>query len=115
MEQPRPANGVSADGFADRDRRAAENFGRAAQEAGVDRIVYLGGPMPEGESISPHLSSRLEVEQLLLDAIPGSTALRASIVIGAGSVSFRLLVRLIERMKVLPMPGWREHSTQPID
>lgn len=107
--------------FADLDRRAADNFARAAQEAGVDRIVYLGGLIPRSEadapgaSISPHLRSRLEVEQIILDAIPGSVALRASIVVGAGSSSFRLLVRLIERLRVLPMPGWRGHRTQPID
>jgi uncharacterized protein YbjT (DUF2867 family) len=110
------AHGAGPNGaFADLDRRAADNFARAAQEAGVDRIVYLGGLVPQGESISPHLQSRLEVEQILLDAIPDSVALRASIVIGAGSSSFRLLVRLIERLKVLPLPGWRRHRTQPID
>src|SRR3954451_5115375 len=96
-------------GFADLDRRAADNFARAAQEAGVDRVVYLGGLIPQGESISPHLRSRLEVEQILLDAIPDSVALRASIVIGAGSVSFRLLVRLIERLWLVPLPAWRHN------
>jgi uncharacterized protein YbjT (DUF2867 family) len=101
--------------FADLDRRAADNFARAAQEAGVDRIVYLGGLIPQGQSISPHLRSRLEVEEILLDAIPDSVALRASIVIGAGSSSFQLLVRLIERLRILPMPGWRDNRTQPID
>jgi uncharacterized protein YbjT (DUF2867 family) len=101
--------------FADLDRRAADNFARAAQEAGVDRIVYLGGLIPQGQSISPHLRSRLEVERILLDAIPDSVALRASIVIGAGSSSFQLLVRLIERLRVLPMPAWRRNRTQPID
>src|SRR3954468_10153263 len=101
--------------FADLDRRAADNFARAAQEAGIDRVVYLGGLVPQGGAISPHLRSRLEVEQILLDAIPDSVALRASIVIGAGSSSFRLLVRLIERLWVLPMPSWRENRTQPID
>jgi uncharacterized protein YbjT (DUF2867 family) len=110
------AHGAGPNGaFADLDRRAADNFARAAQEAGVDRVVYLGGLIPQGESISPHLRSRLEVEQILLDAIPDSVALRASIVIGAGSSSFRLLVRLIERLRVLPMPGWRRNRTQPID
>ena len=110
------AHGAGPNGaFADLDRRAADNFARAAQEAGVDRIVYLGGLIPQGQSISPHLRSRLEVEQILLDAIPDSVALRASIVIGAGSSSFRLLVRLIERLRVLPMPGWRRNRTQPID
>ncbi|MEA2496714.1 MAG: hypothetical protein QOJ29_4625 [Thermoleophilaceae bacterium] len=111
MEQAARPNG----GFADLDRRAAENFARAAQTAGVDRIVYLGGMVPQGHAISPHLRSRLEVEQILLDAIPDSVALRASIVIGARSSSFQLLVRLIEKLRVLPMPAWRENRTQPID
>src|SRR5215211_5747362 len=100
--------------FAGRDRRAAEAFGLAARDAGVERIVYLGGIAPAGRA-SRHLRSRLEVERILLDAVPGSTALRASIVIGAGSSSFRVLVRLVERLRVLPMPGWRRHRTQPID
>jgi uncharacterized protein YbjT (DUF2867 family) len=100
--------------FAARDRRAAETFGAAAADAGVERIVYLGGMAPAGRP-SPHLRSRLEVERILLDAVPESTALRASIVIGAGSASFRLLVRLVERLRVLPMPSWRANRTQPID
>ena len=106
---------ASSDGdFANRDRRSADAFGRAAAEAGVKRIVYLGGIEPGGR-VSPHLRSRLEVERILLDAVPRSTALRASIVIGAGSSSFRVLVRLVERLRVLPMPGWRHNRTQPID
>src|SRR3954453_9805936 len=110
------AHGMGPNGaFAELDRRAADNFARAAQEAGVDRIVYLGGLVPQGGAVSPHLRSRLEVAQILLDAIPDSVALRASIVIGAGSSSFRLLVRLIERLWVLPMPSWRENRTQPVD
>jgi uncharacterized protein YbjT (DUF2867 family) len=100
--------------FAARDRRAAEGFGVAAAAEGVERIVYLGGIEPSGK-LSPHLRSRLEVERLLLEAVPGSTALRASIVIGAGSSSFRVLVRLVERMRLLPMPSWHENRTQPID
>lgn len=102
-----------ANGFADRDRVAAESFGRAAAAAGVERIVYLGGIQPPGR-VSAHLGSRLEVERILLDAVPGSTALRASIVIGAGSSSFRILVRLVERLRVMPMPAWRQNRTQPI-
>jgi uncharacterized protein YbjT (DUF2867 family) len=101
--------------FAGRDRRMAETFGQAAARAGVERIVYLGGIVPPHRPLSPHLQSRLEVEQILLRAVPGSTALRASIVIGAGSSSFRILVRLVERLRVLPMPGWRGNRTQPID
>jgi uncharacterized protein YbjT (DUF2867 family) len=105
---------ASDGGFAARDRRAAEAFGRAAAGAGVERIVYLGGIAPAGPH-STHLGSRLEVEEILLSAVPRSTALRASIVIGAGSSSFRLLVRLVERLRVLPLPGWRSNRTQPID
>jgi uncharacterized protein YbjT (DUF2867 family) len=101
--------------FAGRDRRMAAAFGEAAASAGVERIVYLGGIVPDGRPLSPHLRSRLEVEETLLAAVPGSTALRASIVIGAGSASFRLLVRLVERLRVLPLPGWRRNRTQPID
>src|SRR3954466_7580076 len=93
--------------FAELDRRAADNFARAAQEAGVDRIVYLGGLIPPGQGISPHLRSTLGAEEILLDAIPDSVALRASIVIGARSSSFQLLVRLIERLWLVPLPAWR--------
>jgi len=101
--------------FSGRDRRMAEAFGEAAARAGVERIVYLGGIVPEHGAQSPHLRSRLEVEEILLSAVPGSTALRASIVIGASSSSFRILVRLVERLRVLPLPRWRHNRTQPID
>jgi uncharacterized protein YbjT (DUF2867 family) len=101
--------------FAGRDRRMAASFADAAARAGVERIVYLGGIVPAGGARSPHLRSRLEVEEILLGAVPGSTALRASIVIGAGSSSFRILVRLVERLRVLPLPAWRHNRTQPID
>jgi uncharacterized protein YbjT (DUF2867 family) len=104
------ANGAP---FADRDRHAAEGFAGAAARAGLERIVYLGGIEPASRT-SPHLRSRLEVERTLLDAVPGSTALRASIVVGAGSSSFRVLVRLVERLRVLPLPAWRKNRTQPI-
>ena len=110
-----PAAGADGD-FASRDRVAAENFAGAAQAAGVERIVYLGGLVPEDPGLlSPHLASRLEVERILLEALPRSTALRASILIGARSPSFRILVRLVERLRLLPFPGWRDYRTQPID
>jgi uncharacterized protein YbjT (DUF2867 family) len=101
--------------FADRDRQAAERFAAAARDAGVRRIVYLGGLVPAHAPASPHLASRLEVEQALLAAAPEAVALRASIVIGARSRSFRFLVRLVERVPVMPLPAWRVHRTAPID
>jgi len=97
-----------------RERQAASNFAQAARAAGVRRVVYLGGMIGEGAR-SEHLESRLEVERVLLEAIPDSVALRASIVIGARSRSFRLLVRLIERLPVLVIPAWGSHRTTPVD
>jgi uncharacterized protein YbjT (DUF2867 family) len=108
-----PATGNGS--FAGRDRQMATSFAEAAARAGVERIVYLGGIVPDDRSLSSHLRSRLEVEGILLSAVPDSTALRASIVIGAGSASFRILVRLVERLRVLPLPAWRANRTQPID
>jgi uncharacterized protein YbjT (DUF2867 family) len=101
----------SPDGFRGRDRQAAERFAAAAADAGVGRIVYLGGLMGS----SPHLASRVEVEASLLRAVPDSVALRASIIVGAHSRSFRFLVRLVERLPVVPLPAWRRYRTQPID
>jgi uncharacterized protein YbjT (DUF2867 family) len=103
------------DGYATRDRRAAEQFAEAAREAGVERVVYLGGPVPPDRPPSLHLRSRLEVEETLLGATPASVALRASIVIGPRSRSFRFLVRLVERLPVIPLPPWRDFRTRPID
>jgi uncharacterized protein YbjT (DUF2867 family) len=106
----------SRDGaFQAREHRAAHNFVRAARRAGVRRIVYLGGFVPAGSRASPHLASRLAVEEVLLGATGESVAFRASIVIGARSRSFRFLVRLVERLPVLVVPAWRNHRTAPID
>jgi uncharacterized protein YbjT (DUF2867 family) len=106
--------------FGVRERRAAENFAAAAVKARVGRIVYLGGLVPKpGAALtagtSAHLASRLAVERTLLEAVPDSVALRASIVIGDRSRSFRFLVRLVERMPILLIPAWRDHRTAPID
>ena len=103
------------DPFASRERDAARRFAAAARVAGARRIVYLGGPLPPGGPRSAHLSSRLEVERILLEGVPDSVALRASIVIGARSRSFRFLVRLVERLPVLALPAWRDNRTAPID
>jgi uncharacterized protein YbjT (DUF2867 family) len=103
------------EGFEARERRSARNFADAARRAGVGRVVYLGGPVPRDAPVSPHLASRLAVEEALLEAIPDSVALRASVVIGARSRSFRFLVRLVERMPVIPLPPWSASKSRPID
>lgn len=109
------ANGADTTSFAARERASADTFAQAARAAGVERIVYLGGLVPAKGRPSTHLASRYAVERVLLDAVPGSVALRASVVIGARSRSFRFLVRLVERMPVLALPAWRRYRTQPID
>jgi uncharacterized protein YbjT (DUF2867 family) len=103
------------DPFATRERTAASRFGQAARAAGVKRIVYLGGLVPPGGPRSAHLASRMAVERILMESVPASVALRASIVIGARSRSFRFLVHLVERMPVLAIPAWGGHRTRPVD
>jgi len=105
----------SAEHFAQREQIAAQTFAQAAVSAGVGRIVYLGGPLPRDRPASRHLASREQVQRILLEAIPDSVALRACIVIGARSRSFRLLVHLIERMPILTLPAWRSFRSAPID
>jgi uncharacterized protein YbjT (DUF2867 family) len=107
--------GAVAGAFPENELRSAEAFAEAAAAAGVRRVVYLGGLVPADAPLSRHLGSRLTVERALLDAVPEGIALRASIVIGARSRSFRFLVRLIERMPIMALPAWRERSTAPID
>jgi uncharacterized protein YbjT (DUF2867 family) len=101
--------------FAERERTSAGAFADAARAAGLRRVVYLGGLVPAGAALSRHLGSRLAVERALLAAVPEGIGLRASIVIGARSRSFRFLVRLIERLPVMALPAWRSNRTAPID
>jgi uncharacterized protein YbjT (DUF2867 family) len=111
MEQAPNGNGT----FAVREATAAANFAREARAAGVGRLIYLGGLVPASAAPSDHLASRLAVEEALLDAADCAVAFRASIVIGAGSRSFRFLVRIVERLPLLALPGWKNHRTSPID
>jgi uncharacterized protein YbjT (DUF2867 family) len=107
--------GPANSSFPDHERRAAERFATAAEAAGVKRVIYLGGLVPQEGVASRHLASRVAVERALLETAAEPIAFRASIVIGARSRSFRFLVRLIERLPVLALPAWRTHRTQPID
>jgi uncharacterized protein YbjT (DUF2867 family) len=102
-----------SEGFADRDRRAATNYAEVAAACGVRRTVYLGG-IAAGDTDSEHLESRHEVEKVLTDATPEFVGVRASMIVGARSGSFRALVQLVDRLPVLALPSWRESCTQPI-
>lgn len=104
---------TSAD-YDDVDRRAASAFGRAAARAGVKRIVYLGGLTGETAPLSKHLESRAETGRVLRDSGVPVVEFRASVVIGAGSLSFEMLAALVERLPVMVTPRWVSTPTQPI-
>ncbi|MCD6639182.1 MAG: NAD(P)H-binding protein, partial [Nocardioides sp.] len=105
---------ASGDDFAQRDRRLADAFSQAAGRAGVGRIVYLGGLHPHDEELSPHLASRVEVGQVLLDGPVPTAALQAAVVIGEGSISFQMLRYLSDRLPVMLAPKWLRNRIQPI-
>lgn len=100
--------------FAERDREMARGFARAAADAGVERIVYLGGLGEMGEELSEHLRSRREVEDALASAGVPVTVFRAAMIIGSGSASFEILRYLVERLPVMVTPRWVRTECQPI-
>jgi uncharacterized protein YbjT (DUF2867 family) len=100
--------------FEETDRRTARVMARAAQEAGVGRLVYLGGLEPQGEELSPHLRSRAEVAEILLGSGVPTAVLRAAVVLGSGSASFEMLRYLTERLPVMVTPRWVHSRIQPI-
>ena len=101
--------------FEKEDRQAAKNFAAAAKQAGVRRIIYLGGLGDDADpALSPHLRSRHEVGQLLRDSGIETIEFRASLVIGTGSLSFDLLKSLTDRLPVMLCPRWLTTPTQPI-
>lgn len=105
--------GASGD-FEEQDRRAADLFASAASAAGVRRIIYLGGLGVDTPELSPHLRSRHEVgERLRAHGVP-VIELRASIIIGSGSLSFEMIRALVERLPVMVTPRWVRVTAQPI-
>jgi uncharacterized protein YbjT (DUF2867 family) len=103
----------SGQGFERLEMEAARNFARAAQQAGVARIIFLGG-LASGDDLSPHMRSRLETGNILRASGIPVIELRASIVIGSGSASFELIRALVERLPVMITPRWVHTIAQPI-
>jgi uncharacterized protein YbjT (DUF2867 family) len=95
------------------DLLGATNFAAAAVKAGVERIIYLGG-LGEGDDLSPHLRSRQEVGRILRSSGIPTLELRASIVIGSGSLSFEMIRALVDRLPVMITPRWVRMRAQPI-
>jgi uncharacterized protein YbjT (DUF2867 family) len=100
--------------YARHDRDMALRFAAAAEQAGVKRIIYLGGLGELGDGLSEHLKSRREVESALASGKTPLTVLRAAMIIGAGSVSFEILRYLVERLPVMITPRWVRTESQPI-
>lgn len=100
--------------FAERDRRAARNFRRAADNAEIDRVIYMSGLGEEDAQLSRHLRSRREVEHILDSGAYDLTTLRASIIIGNGGMGYELIRQLTERSPVMIVSTWINTRCQPI-
>ena len=108
-------HGIGQPNFRDDDRRAADNVAAAARDAGVGRIVYLGGFIPDDAELSEHLESRAEVGTALsVDGGADLVWLRAAVVIGAGSTSFEMVRYMADRLAVIPLPAWMDNPMDPI-
>lgn len=100
--------------FANREKIQAQNFLKAATDAGVKRIIYLGGLVNDSLSLSPHMKSRKEVGEILASGNIPVTELRASLIIGAQGGSYAMLRYLVERLPVMVCPSWVKSLAQPI-
>lgn len=100
--------------FQERDRAAAMHFARAASDAGVARIVYLGGLGADRDVLSRHLRSRHEVGEILRAHFSGTIELRAAMIVGAKSASFLMTRYLVERLPLMVAPRWVDTKCQPI-
>ena len=100
--------------FHERDVIAANNFGRAARDAGVHRIIYLGGLGEPEADLSQHLRSRQQTGEVLRKSGVPVTEFRAAIVVGSGSISFEMIRYLTERLPVMICPQWVFTKVQPV-
>lgn len=100
--------------YADQDRKLAATFADAAKQAGVARIIYLGGLGETGPDLSKHLASRREMETALASTGVPVTVLRAAMIIGSGSASFEILRYLVERLPIMVTPKWVSTPCQPV-
>ncbi len=108
-------HGIGQPDFREADNEGAANVAAVAKDAGVRRIVYLGGFVPEADELSEHLTSRAEVAAALsVDGGPEVVWLGAAMIIGAGSTSFEMLRYVGDRFVVIPSPEWMTNPMDPI-
>ena len=100
--------------FYDLESRAAETFGRAARDSGASRVIYLGGLGDDRDHLSRHLASRHNTGEILRRLVPQLIEFRASMILGAGSISYDIVTNLIHKLPVMTLPRWTSTPTQPI-
>lgn len=105
---------IEGHGFEKVEDEMATNFANAARDAGVRRIVYLGGLIPKGEELSAHLQSRKSTGEILRKSGVPTAELRAGVVLGSGSASFEMLRYLTEHLPAMVTPKWVRSRIQPI-
>jgi len=109
-----PSARLTQASFDDLDLLLADNFARAAKAAGVQRIIYLGGILPDGD-VSDHLRSRREVEEALESTGIPVVSVRAGLVLGPGGSSTEIVTKLVDRLPVMACPSWTGTQSNPID
>ena len=106
--------GTTTGDFYEQELTSARNFAKAAREADVRRVIYLGGLGLAGDTLSPHLASRQDVGRLLCESGGETIEFRASVVLGSGSISFEMIRALVDRLPLLLTPRWVSSLCQPI-
>jgi len=107
-------NMSSGRGYTERELEGARNFVRAAEDAGVQHIIYLGGLADEEQHIAPHMRSRIETGVTLRNSKVPVTEFRAGVIVGSGSISFEMIRFMTELFPVIPAPFWVKNKSQPI-
>jgi uncharacterized protein YbjT (DUF2867 family) len=107
-------NMSSGHGYTERELEAARNFARAAEDAGVQHIIYLGGLADEEQHIAPHMRSRIETGATLRQGKVPVTEFRAGVIVGSGSISFEMIRFMTELFPIIPAPVWVKNKSQPI-
>lgn len=107
-------NMASGHGYTERELEGARNFAFAAEAAGVQHIIYLGGLADEEQHIAPHMRSRIETGATLRQGKVPVTEFRAGVVAGSGSISFEMIRFMTELFPIIPAPFWVKNRSQPI-
>ncbi len=107
-------NMSSGHGYTKRELAAARNFAKAAEEAGIQHIIYLGGLADPEQHLAPHMRSRIETGQILRQGKVPVTEFRAGVILGSGSISFEMIRFMTELFPIVPGSRWLQNDSQPI-